>query len=132
MVLQDPAWNPHTADVDKAVQAADERPAHELNATAADLSAFHARGGKLIVYHGWNDPAISPLNSVNYYNSVIKQMGAQTTDSFMRLYMVPGMEHCDGGPGPSSFRQLGLTTARAPEARIYTAPEHGVSEALAP
>ncbi len=132
MVFQDPAWNPLTADVDKAVQAADERTAHALNATAADLSAFHARGGKLIVYHGWNDPAISPLNSVNYYNSVVKQMGAQTTDSFMRLYMVPGMEHCAGGPGPSSFGQLGLTTAKAPEYGIYTALEQWVEKGIAP
>src|SRR5260370_11524063 len=123
MVLQDPAWNALTADVDKAVQAADERTAHALNATAADLSAFHARGGKLIVYHGWNDPAISPLNSVNYYNSVIKQMGAQTTDSFMRLYMVPGMEHCAGGPCPSSLRQRCLTSPEGAEHRIHTAPE---------
>ena len=74
-----------------------------LNAVDANLAAFKSRGGKLIIYHGWNDPAIPAVNTINYYNSVIGKMGQQNADSFVRVYMVPGMQHCAGGPGADSF-----------------------------
>jgi hypothetical protein len=57
----------------------------------------------LVLYHGWSDPAITALNTIDYYESVIKKMGQKDVDSFVRLYMVPGMQHCAGGPGPDSF-----------------------------
>jgi feruloyl esterase len=60
------------------------------------------RGAKLILYHGWSDPDISPLNTVNYYKQVESVVGAKTQD-FARLFMVPGMQHCGGGPGTTSF-----------------------------
>ena len=72
-----------------------------------DLRPFKARGGKLILYHGWNDPAIPALSTVNYYDKVIAKMGQHDADSFLRLYMVPGMQHCDNGPGADSFGQVG-------------------------
>jgi feruloyl esterase len=74
-----------------------------------DLSAFRAHGGKLIQYHGYSDPDISPLNSINYYESVVQLenrgagRGLAGTKGFYRLFMVPGMYHCRGGPGPDSF-----------------------------
>ncbi len=132
MVFEDPAWNPLTAKVDAAERRADEKTAHALNATDPDLSRFASRGGKLILYHGWSDPAISPLNSVNYYNSVVKASGAQKAADFIRLYMVPGMQHCIGGPGPSSFGQLGTKTAQGPEHGIYTALEEWIEKGTAP
>ncbi len=107
MVLSDPTWNPLTADVDQTLQAAMSHTAKDVDATDPDLSRFAARGGKLIVYHGWNDPAISPWNSVNYYRAVRSTMGDAKADTMLRLYMVPGMEHCSGGPGPNTFGQLG-------------------------
>ena len=61
----------------------------------------------MILYHGWNDPAITALNTVNYYDSVIAKMGARDVDSFVRLYMAPGVQHCAGGPGPDSFGEVG-------------------------
>ena len=68
-----------------------------INAENPDLSQFKARGGKLIMYHGWNDTAISPENSINYYSSVLNKMGAKQ-DNWYRLFMVPGMAHCGNGP----------------------------------
>lgn len=132
MVFDDPAWNPLTANVDTAEQTADEKTAHALNATDPDLRKFQARGGKLILYHGWNDPAISPLNTVNYYNSVLSAMGAANAAKFIRLYMVPGMQHCIGGPGPSFFGQLGTSTAKGPERGVYSALEDWVEKDAAP
>ena len=73
------------------------------------------------MYHGWNDPAISPWNSIAYYQSVQKTMGAEKTESFMRLYMAPGMEHCAGGPGPSAFGQLGIPTSNGPKYGVFDA-----------
>jgi len=66
-----------------------------------DLSAFVKRGGKLLIYHGWNDQLITPHNSVNYYESVRSTLGAARTDAAVRLFMAPGMGHCSGGPGPN-------------------------------
>ncbi|QYE36539.1 tannase/feruloyl esterase family alpha/beta hydrolase [Polymorphobacter sp. PAMC 29334] len=70
-----------------------------LDAASPDLSAFKARGGKLIQYHGWNDPAIAPGYSLDYYKQVQAKMGPST--DFYRLFMVPGMLHCAGGDAPT-------------------------------
>ena len=132
MVLSDPTWNALTADVDASVKAADAKTAQQLNATDPDLGRFAARGGKLIIYHGWNDPAISPLNTINYYQSVADKMGSAKRESFVRLYMVAGMEHCAGGPGPSGFGQLGIPTAKGPAFGAFTALEDWVEQGKAP
>jgi hypothetical protein len=109
MVYDKADWNYKDADLGEAVKAADTKMAKILNATEADLAAFKARGGKLILYHGWDDPAISALNSIDYYHSVVSAMGHENTEAFARLYMAPGMQHCGGGPGPDSFGQEGPT-----------------------
>jgi hypothetical protein len=132
MVFEDPAWTPIGASIETALQTADEKTAHALNAVDSDLSRFAARGGKLILYHGWNDPAISPFNTIDYYQSVSKRMGAEKAASFVRLYMIPGMQHCIGGPGATSFGQLGTTTAKGPKHGLYTALEEWVEKDNAP
>jgi hypothetical protein len=73
-----------------------------LDATNPDLTRFKARGGKMITYFGWADPALNPMMGVRYYESVMKQAGTATAD-FYRLFMVPGMFHCGGGIGTSVF-----------------------------
>jgi feruloyl esterase len=132
MVFEDPAWNVLTANIDTAEQTADEKTAKALNAVNPDLRGFESRGGKLILYHGWNDAAISPLNTIGYYKSVTAAMGAEKTKSFVRLYMVPGMQHCFGGPGATSFGQLGTTTAKGPEHGIFDALEQWVEKGSEP
>ena len=72
-----------------------------LDATDPDLSRFKARGGKIVSYYGWADPALNPLMGVGYYESV--RLRVAPADDFYRLFMVPGMAHCSGGIGPSTF-----------------------------
>ena len=74
--------------------------------TDPDLSTFKDRGGKLIIYHGWSDPAVSPLETIRYYDGIIQEQGGlNRTGQFARLFMVPGMHHCiaSGGPAPNVF-----------------------------
>ena len=72
-----------------------------------DLRPFKAHGGKLLMYHGWSDPAISALGTVDYFNKVGKVVGSQQElDAFVKLFLVPGMHHCSGGPGPNEFDAL--------------------------
>ncbi len=130
MVTGDPKWNVLTADVDASLEAAIKQTAADLDATSPDLSRFSASGGKLILYHGWNDAAIPPVNTIAYFESVEKQMGPSQADSFMRLYMAPGVEHCAGGPGPSSFGQLGLSTAKGPKYGLFDALQDWVEKAV--
>ena len=92
----DPDWDAHSFDPVKDLALA-ETWDPGIAATDPDLSAFKARGGKLIQYHGWADALIAPENSVNYYESVIaSQGGPERTRDFYRLFLVPGMGHCGG------------------------------------
>jgi len=102
---QDASWDWHNYDLDRDVAAADEKFGY-VNAPY-DLSAFKARGGKLLLYHGWNDTAISPENTINYYQNVLNKMGPKQ-DAWMRLYMVPGMNHCQGGVGTDQFNKMAV------------------------
>ena len=76
-----------------------------MSATAPDLSRFRQRGGKILMYFGWADPALNPMMGVGYYESVLRRMGDGTRD-FFRLYMMPGVFHCSGGVGPACFDPL--------------------------
>jgi feruloyl esterase len=73
-----------------------------LEATDPDLTKFRARGGKILMYFGWADPALNPLMGIGYYENVRSRMGAATPE-FFRLFMVPGMFHCGGGVGVGDF-----------------------------
>ena len=101
VVFEDPKWDFRTLDFDRDVARAERVDNGTLTATNPDLNAFIKRGGKLLMYHGWNDQLITAQNSVNYYESVRSTVGAPRTDAAVRLFMAPGMAHCAGGPGPN-------------------------------
>lgn len=111
MVYEDPHWNYGTFAVDKGLARGLRQTGSILDATNPDLGSFAKRGGKLILYHGWSDAAIPPMSTVEYYNSVRISMGPSSEDAFVRLFMVPGMQHCELGPGPNSFGQNGPSSA---------------------
>jgi Tannase and feruloyl esterase len=128
-----PKWTPEQFSLDRDAAPILRALAPALNATDPDLSRFAARGGKLILFHGWSDPAVPPLNSVQYFDRVKASMGEAKRQSFSRLFMVPGMQHCFGGPGPSSFG--GIAAARQPaepDADLSAALERWVESGVAP
>ena len=85
------------------------------NSTDPDLSAFKARGGKLLMYHGWADPIVTPQFTVDYYEAVEKKMGGRgATQGFLRLFMIPGFDHCGWQPGPG-ISELGFDPLTALE-----------------
>ena len=126
-VYEKPDWDYKTFEVGEGLKAANEKTAQALNATDADLKPLKTRGGKLILYHGWDDPAISALNTVNYYDSVVKKLGSKDVDSFVRLYMVPGMQHCGGGPGADSFTQVGDDPSHSAQTSLEQWVEKGIA-----
>ncbi|HKT02810.1 MAG TPA: tannase/feruloyl esterase family alpha/beta hydrolase [Rugosimonospora sp.] len=92
---------------DDATFAKVDRLAGFYDATDPDLTAFKQAGGKLILWHGWADQAIPPLGTIAYYQAVKDRMGGLTaTQSFARLYLLPGVFHCGGGNAPNSFDLL--------------------------
>jgi feruloyl esterase len=98
--FSDPNFDYLKMDMGAQFEGARKKMAAVLDAPDPNLSAFKKHNGKLIQYHGWNDPAIPPRSSVAYYEDVRKTMG--DTSDFYRMYMVPGMLHCGGGVGPSN------------------------------
>ena len=108
-------------------KAADE-PARALyNAESADLSDFAGHGGKLILWHGWADPHISPVGTLAYWQRLGRRMGVAQRAASVRLFLLPGMGHCDGGEGPSQFPLLAalmdwVEQSKAPDVMIAHRP----------
>jgi len=109
-------WISGPAYVENKVVVPGQTLASVLNSIDPDLGQFRARGGKLIQYHGFSDPEVPPLASINYFESVANFSGEsfvgeldrtpEQTQGFYRLFMVPGMNHCKGGPGANVFNML--------------------------
>lgn len=134
MVYDDPKWNFRTFDPVAGLAAAREKTGEALNATNPDLSAFHDRGGKLIMYHGWADAAISPIYSIDYYEGVQQKLGKDQTVTFTRLYLMPGVKHCSEGPGPDAIGQWGVPSMKESDAsnNVIHALEDWVEQNKAP
>jgi feruloyl esterase len=99
MVFNDPTWDWRTFELERDLAAAEKAGAGALSAVSTDLSGFVKRGGRLLMYHGWADQDVPPLASVNFYTSI----QPKTAQENVRLFMVPGMNHCAGGEGPNTF-----------------------------
>ena len=134
-VYEKPDWDYRTFTVDDGLKRANEKSAKALNATDANLQPFRGRGGKLILWHGWNDPAISALSTIGYYDKVRATAGEVEAQSFVRLYLAPGVQHCAGGPGPDNFGAYGWHAGEGaddPQHDMYLALEQWVEKGTAP
>jgi feruloyl esterase len=118
MVFDNPDFNLMDFNYNTDMASAAAKVGAMLDAVNPDLRPLEKRGGKMILYHGWSDPDISPVETIAYYDEVQKTVGPKTAD-FVRLFMVPGMQHCGGGPGATTFDGL-------------TALEHWVEDEEAP
>jgi hypothetical protein len=132
MVFQNAAWDFRGFNFDRDMEVTDDKSAGLFNATDANLKAFKDGGGKLFIYHGWSDTAIAPANAVNYYQSVVAKMGQKQAGEFVQLYMVPGMQHCAGGPGPDSFGTNPAAAASDPLHSMSLALDRWVDQGVVP
>jgi feruloyl esterase len=132
MVYNDPNWDYRKFNLERDSKAAEEKMGRHLNAVDPDLSRFRARGGKLILYHGWNDAAIPAWHLIEYYDRVLAAMGREEAASFVRLFLAPGVQHCAGGAGPNNFGQGGRSGEGDALHDIDAALEQWVEEGVAP
>jgi feruloyl esterase len=138
LVFQDPNWDYRSFDPDRDVAKAERVIGPIMDAIDPNLRPFFGHGGKLLMYHGWADPGIAPLNSVHYYTSVVDTLGgaAKTKDS-IRLFMVPGMGHCRGGDGTDTFDPVAaldqwVTKGQAPDQIVASHSTKGAIDKTRP
>ena len=128
-----PDWDFRTFDFDRDLQTADETLGPVTNATDANLAEFRKLGHKLIYYHGAADPLISAQNGIDYYETVVaEQNGLAQTQQFYRVFLVPGMYHCAGGPGALGFGTAAPASQMDADHDIVRAAERWVEQGAAP
>lgn len=133
MVYRDPAWDWRSFDWDRDVAEVDRRVGADITALSPDLDAFRRHGGKLLIYQGWGDQFNGQALPIDYRRRVIAALAAKgggpraerDADAFLRLFMAPGMGHCQGGPGFSrldalSAVQAWVETGKAPDRILAT------------
>jgi feruloyl esterase len=107
-------------DVDPAINTVGDKMIAMMDATYAEgtardpakLKPFIAQGRKMILYHGASDPSIPASQSIAFYRELVEQQqGIERTQQNVRLFLVPGMHHCSGGPGPDRFDTLSALEA---------------------
>jgi feruloyl esterase len=126
-VYNDEQWDGSRFDVNRDYPVAKRSMGKVMDATDPDLRPFARHGGKLLMYHGWEDPAIPAGNSIRYFEAARRALGDQAGE--IRLFMVPGLAHCFGGDGPNALDALSALDAwvesgKPPERLISSKPEN--------
>lgn len=130
-VHRDPNWDARNFVIARDLPAIDK--VMNLHADDPDLSRFHRRGGKLIMYQGLIDPLVAPQSTVNYYKAIEAKMGRATARKLVRLFNAPGVDHCTGGAGADLFGGLGADGLKhTPRYDLLAALEHWLDTGQAP
>jgi hypothetical protein len=133
LIYNDPTWTPDRFELTQDARETDRKLGPIYDARDPDLTRFAARGGKLMLFHGWADMALQPRLTIAYYERVQAQMGLAAAARFMVLYMVPGMAHGFGGAGPNAFGQMIAPPAGAsPSTNVSRALEAWVENGVPP
>jgi hypothetical protein len=127
LVFGDAKWDFRSFDYGADVDRARTYGETILDVPAAGLTPFFARGGKLLLSHGWTDGLIPANNTIAFYRALSAKVSRKTAETQLRLFMVPGMNHCSGGEGASAFDTLGTidrwaSEGAAPERIVATRP----------
>ncbi|HVZ20552.1 MAG TPA: tannase/feruloyl esterase family alpha/beta hydrolase [Vicinamibacterales bacterium] len=136
IVKHDPAYDVMSFDPDRDLASLDSGLAgSDVNQEKADIAPFIRRGGKLLLWHGFNDPGPSPLTTIDYYDRVLKSVPSAQAD--VRLFLAPGVLHCGGGAGPDRFDTLTameqwVEHGRAPASMVATKANAPISRPLCP
>lgn len=136
VVFKDANWDPNSLNYDGDLALIEKPENRILDAASADLRPFFGSGGKLLMYHGWGDAGIPARSSVDYYEQVRSKTGT-AADASLRLFMVPGMGHCGGGQGTSTFDMVAaldtwVTKGQAPESIPASRVNNGVVDRTRP
>lgn len=128
LVKQDVKWDPAGFELDRDDAEAKAKVGADLDALDPNLTPFIKRGGKLYIYHGWEDSAIPAAATLDYYAAVRKRTGRAAADG-VRLFMAPGMSHCGMGPGPNVLDQIGdidrwVSSGKAPDQVLASLPDN--------
>lgn len=106
-LFNDPQWDWWSFDFDRHMSLADETLGSLIDQNSVVLDTFKRRGGKAVVFQGWQDPVVNALDTIAYVDRLRARQGATETDGFFRLFLVPGMGHCSGGTGATVFGNSG-------------------------
>ncbi len=127
LIFNNPDWDYRKCDLTNFFSDTKYASAY-LDAAQTDYSDFHKRNGKMIMYHGWNDPALSAFATISHY----REAERKDTDlhSYIRLFLLPGVLHCGGGPGPDNINLVGLIrdwveNGKAPDRVIVSKQSNG-------
>jgi feruloyl esterase len=138
LTYADPEWTVDQFNFETDIVRAEEADNDTLNALDPNLTPFFDSGGKMISYHGWSDPQISPANATQYYGRVVDAVGdAERVHDSYRLFMAPGMGHCAGGNGPNRFDMLTaleewVEQGKAPDQVVASRSRDGVVDRTRP